>query len=79
MDLTFTNVALAVVGTAKSFDHCTLVHALWKTFAELKISVWLERVASKLNIADNPSRCPPGESLTCSMSSYVLFVIQGRL
>ena len=43
-------------GTARAFDHCTLVHALWKVFAEMEIGVWIERIPTKMNIADNPSR-----------------------
>ena len=43
-------------GTAKAFDHCTLVHVLWKTFAELHVGIWIERIPTKENIADDPSR-----------------------
>ena len=43
-------------GTAKCFDHTCLVHALWQQFAELKIQAWIERVPTKENIADLPSR-----------------------
>ena len=43
-------------GTAKTFDHCCLAHALWKRFAELQLGVWVERVPTEVNIADDPSR-----------------------
>ena len=43
-------------GTAKCFDHTCLVHAMWQHFAELKIQTWIERVPTKENIADLPSR-----------------------
>ena len=45
-----------MAGRTKSFDHCALINALWKYFIELNLGVWVERVASKHNIADNPSR-----------------------
>ena len=64
-------------GTAKSFDHCTLVHALWKTFAELNVGVWLERIPTKENIADDPSRshsilciCHKNISHTCCLCIF---------
>ena len=44
-------------GTAVTFDHCCLTHALWKRFAELRLAVWVERVPTAVNIADDPSRC----------------------
>ena len=43
-------------GAARTFDHCCLVHALWKRFAELQLGIWVERVPTKVNIADDPSR-----------------------
>ena len=48
--------AVAQRGTAKKFDHCCLAHALWKQFAELQLGVWVERVPTEVNIADDPSR-----------------------
>ena len=47
---------LFTTGKAKSFDHCALVHAMWKRLAELRTGVWVERVPTELNIADDPSR-----------------------
>ena len=44
--------AVAKRGTAKTFDHCCLAHALWKRFAELQLGVWVERVPTEVNIAD---------------------------
>ena len=42
--------------TAKSFDHNCLVHAIWQHVAELGLHVWVNRVPTKVNIADLPSR-----------------------
>ena len=59
-------------GSARSFDHCTLVSALWKRFVELQVAVWVERVPTNDNIADNPSRydCP---TWLCNRVSTSLF------
>ena len=46
----------SVAGCAKHFDHCCLVHCLWKRFIELRAGVWLERVPIAVNVADDPSR-----------------------
>ena len=45
-----------MTGRSKSFDHNCLVHAMWKRFAEVQICVWVERVPTAVNIADDPSR-----------------------
>ena len=47
---------LCVKGAARTYDHSLIVHALWKRFVELGLNVWIERVPTKDNIADNPSR-----------------------
>ena len=39
-----------------SRDACVLVAALWQKFLQLQINVWVDRVPSRLNIADGPSR-----------------------
>ena len=65
-----------MAGTAKSFDHCLLTHALWKRFIELHLGVWVERVASKQNIADNPSRLGTVAHACCT---GVICAVQGRL
>ena len=44
-------------GATKNFDQHSLVHCMWKRFAELKIGVWVVRVPTDDNIADCPSRC----------------------
>lgn len=43
-------------GATKRFDHCCIVHALWEHFMKLNMNVWVDRVPTKENIADNPSR-----------------------
>lgn len=45
-----------VRGSAKAFDHNQLVHEIWSHALAHKIHLWVERVPSKLNIADCPSR-----------------------
>ena len=49
-------ISFAFAGSTKSWDHCCLVHALWLQLAKLKTAVWVLRVPTKVNIADNPSR-----------------------
>lgn len=43
-------------GTARAFDHLSLVHAIWLRAAELGVSLYVKRVPTKDNIADDPSR-----------------------
>ena len=43
-------------GSTKNFDQHSLVHGMWKRFAELKVGVWVMRVPTDDNIADCPSR-----------------------
>ena len=43
-------------GSAKAFDHNELIHEIWSLAMEAKIALWVERVPSKFNIADSPSR-----------------------
>ena len=45
-----------LAGATKRFDHCCIVHALWEHFMKLNMNVWVDRVPTKENIADNPSR-----------------------
>jgi len=47
---------LMPAGATRGFDHNCLVHALWKRFAQLKLAVWVMRVPTSENIADDPSR-----------------------
>ncbi len=48
--------AHVTAGSAKVFDHACLVHGLWTTMARLHCGSWIERVPTKDNIADLPSR-----------------------
>ena len=43
-------------GSARSWDHASLVHCLWTKAAKLGIDLQVERVPSDDNIADLPSR-----------------------
>ena len=43
-------------GAAKATDHSLVVHALWLHAARFGYGLWIERVASKDNISDLPSR-----------------------
>ena len=43
-------------GAAKSFDHNSLIHAFWLRAAQLRLEVFISRVPTKDNIADDPSR-----------------------
>lgn len=47
---------LAWKGSAKAFDQNAIIHVLWKHFIELGAAVWIERVPTAFNIADDPSR-----------------------
>ena len=46
----------AVKGSAKAFDHNALIHRIWSQALSERIHLWVERVPSKWNIADCPSR-----------------------
>ena len=43
-------------GGSKASDHNLLVHAIWFMAAKYGFGLWVERVCSEDNIADNPSR-----------------------
>ena len=43
-------------GSARSDDHNRLVHSVWLSSIEWGFNFWIERVPSKLNVADEPSR-----------------------
>ena len=43
-------------GSAKQFDHNQIVHDIWSMALVGKVALWIERVPSKFNIADSPSR-----------------------
>ena len=43
-------------GSARSVDHNRLVHGMWMMSMRLNLSLWIDRVPTKENIADLPSR-----------------------
>ena len=43
-------------GSAKCRDHNAIVHGIWVAAFEYGIGLWIERVDSDDNIADEPSR-----------------------
>ena len=43
-------------GSAKEFDHCSLIHNMWSQIARCHMNVWVCRVGTHDNIADLPSR-----------------------
>ena len=48
--------ATTAKGSARAFDHNALVHEIWSHALRYNFHLWIERVPSKLNIADSPSR-----------------------
>ena len=43
-------------GSARAWDHNRLVHQIWTVAINCRIKLWVERVPSKENLADCPSR-----------------------
>jgi hypothetical protein len=43
-------------GSAKAFDHNQVIHEVWTLVFKQRIHLWVERVPSKYNISDSPSR-----------------------
>ena len=43
-------------GSARAFDQNHIIHEVWSICFKHKIALWIERVASKFNISDSPSR-----------------------
>ena len=43
-------------GSAKSWDHCCIIHSIWTLALRNKMWLWIERVCSADNISDLPSR-----------------------
>ena len=43
-------------GSAREWDHCAVVHSLWHKAAQLGMNTFIERVPTKDNISDLPSR-----------------------
>ena len=50
-------LGIVISGAAKEFDQNVITHVIWKKLAELRAGMWVSRVSSKENIADDPSRC----------------------
>ena len=48
--------AITSKGSARAFDHNALVHEIWSHAFLNSIHLWIERVPSKFNISDSPSR-----------------------
>jgi len=67
---------LAPPGATKNFDQNCLVHAIWKKLVELDTCVWIQRVPTKDNISDLPSRWPSFE-LICTVCLCRLHCSQG--
>ena len=43
-------------GSAKAADHNQIVHAVWLQAFTQRFHLWVKRVPTKVNIADDPSR-----------------------
>ena len=43
-------------GSARSWDHCRLIHSIWTHALINRMALWVERVDSESNISDLPSR-----------------------
>ena len=43
-------------GSAEAFDHNQIIHEVWTMVFQEGIHLWVERVPSKYNISDSPSR-----------------------
>ena len=43
-------------GSSKQFDHTCMVHAMWLKAVRLRVDIQVERVPTKDNISDSPSR-----------------------
>ena len=48
--------AAARKGTAKSWDHCQIIHEIWTMAFQIGAHLWIERVPTDDNISDLPSR-----------------------
>ena len=63
---------------ARQFDQACIVHAIWLRLAVTHTAMWVTRVPTKDNIADDPSRCiEKGCVLICAPTP--LCVLQGIL
>ena len=43
-------------GSARSWDHCQIIHEVWTMALRIGAHLWIERVSSEDNISDLPSR-----------------------
>ena len=43
-------------GCTRRFDHNNLVHSIWSKAIDLSAAIWVERVPTEVNLADDPSR-----------------------
>ena len=66
-------------GTIKNFDQHSLVHCMWKRFAELRVGVWVLRVPTDDNIADCPSRFFPLHATLCVCRRLAFVLNQGAI
>ena len=64
---------LALAGSTKQFDQNCLIHAMWKRLAVLNVNVWVERVPTKNNIANDPPRHMCWVSLVCPLRHGCLY------
>ena len=56
---------------ARQFDQSCVVHAIWLRLAVLRTAMWVTRVASKDNIADDPSRYQQFASVHVRCESFL--------
>jgi hypothetical protein len=47
---------LAPAGATRNFDQNCLIHAIWKRLVQLNTNIWVQRVPTKDNLSDLPSR-----------------------
>ena len=50
------SVGVGLQGSARSFDHCCLLHCMWRHLLALHVDAWIMRVPTKENLSDLPSR-----------------------
>ena len=43
-------------GASRQWDYCRVIHSVWHFAAVRKLRIWIERVPTKLNLSDLPSR-----------------------
>lgn len=65
-----------LTGVARQFDQACIVHAIWLRLAATHTAMWVTRVPTKDNIADDPSR---QHSIALQLTARVHFACQGVL